>query len=82
MSEIVGGVSSDMLKSFVERIENLELEKAKVNDFLKDVFSEAKSEGFDTKILKQLIRIRKMNRREFEEQEEILQTYMNALNYN
>ena len=81
MSDI-GGVASDRLKSFVERIERLEEEKKALADDVKEVFAEAKSAGFDVKILRQVIRLRKMDANDRNEMEEILSIYMRALGMN
>ncbi|PIW28535.1 MAG: hypothetical protein COW30_07305 [Rhodospirillales bacterium CG15_BIG_FIL_POST_REV_8_21_14_020_66_15] len=78
MSEI-GGAASERLKSFVERIERLEDEKKALADDIKEVYSEAKSAGFDVKILRQLIRLRKMDPNDRNEMEEVLTIYMRAL---
>jgi uncharacterized protein (UPF0335 family) len=75
----VGGVSADRLRSLVERIERLEEERKALGSDIKDIFSEAKSAGFDVKVLRQLIRIRKMEPAEVEEQETLLDTYRRAL---
>jgi uncharacterized protein (UPF0335 family) len=79
MSEIISGVSSEQLRSFIERIENLEREKTHFGELLKEVYAEAKSEGFDPKIMRQVIRIRKMKKDELAEQEELLEIYRQAL---
>ncbi len=73
------GVARDQLRSFIERIERLEEEKKTIADDIKDVFGEAKGMGFDTKILKEVIKIRKMDRDERMEREAILDTYLAAL---
>ncbi len=73
------GVTADQLKQFVERIERLEEEKQTIADDIKDVYAEAKSTGYDTKILKQVIRIRKQDKAEREEQEALLDLYLSAL---
>jgi uncharacterized protein (UPF0335 family) len=73
------GVARDQLKSFIERIERLEEEKKTIADDIKDVYGEAKSTGFDTKILKKVISIRKQDKDERMEQEAILETYLMAL---
>jgi uncharacterized protein (UPF0335 family) len=73
------GVARDQLKSFIERIERLEEEKKTIADDIKDVYGEAKGTGFDTKILKKVIAIRKQDRDERMEQEAILETYLMAL---
>jgi uncharacterized protein (UPF0335 family) len=78
MSEI-GGAATERLKSFVERIERLEEEKKALADDIKEVYSEAKSAGFDVKILRQLIRLRKMDPADRNEMEEILTIYMRAV---
>lgn len=73
------GVARDQLRSFIERIERLEEEKKTVADDIKDVYGEAKGTGFDTKILKKVISIRKQDKDERMEQEAILDTYLAAL---
>ncbi|MBB1250138.1 MULTISPECIES: DUF2312 domain-containing protein [unclassified Rhizobium] len=73
------GVARDQLRSFIERIERLEEEKKTIADDIKDVYGEAKSTGFDTKILKKVIQIRKQDKDERMEQEAILETYLMAL---
>ncbi|MBP6951665.1 MAG: DUF2312 domain-containing protein [Alphaproteobacteria bacterium] len=75
----VGGVSSGQLKSFIERIERLEEEKAELGDQIRDVFAEAKGSGFDIKIIRQVLKIRKMETQERLEQEELLDLYLAAL---
>ena len=73
------GVARDQLRAFVERIERLEEEKKTVQDDIKDVYGEAKSMGFDTKILKQVIALRKKDDQERMEEELIRDTYLAAL---
>ncbi|HMG51249.1 MAG TPA: DUF2312 domain-containing protein [Inquilinus sp.] len=75
----VGGIAADRLKSFVERIERLEEEKAGISGDIKDVYAEAKGTGFDIKIIRQIIRLRKMERDDRREQEELLDLYKQAL---
>ncbi|HJO58735.1 MAG TPA: DUF2312 domain-containing protein [Nitrospinaceae bacterium] len=75
----VGGISSDRLKSFIERIERLEEEKAAIAADVKEVYSEAKSTGFDAKIIRQVVSLRKMEGAERREQEELLGLYKRAL---
>ena len=75
----VGGIAGDRLKSFVERIERLEEEKAALTSDTRDVYAEAKSAGFDVKILRQIIRLRKLDEPARNEQEELLELYMRAL---
>ncbi|WP_313194684.1 DUF2312 domain-containing protein [Shinella zoogloeoides] len=73
------GVARDQLRAFIERIERLEEEKATIADDIKDVYGEAKGTGFDTKILRKVIQIRKQDKDERMEQEAILDTYLHAL---
>ena len=73
------GVARDQLRSFIERIERLEEEKKTIADDIKDVYGEAKSTGFDTKILKKVIQLRRQDKDERMEQEAILDTYLAAL---
>lgn len=72
-------VAADQLKSFVERIERLEYEKQTISDDIKDVYAEAKGNGFDVKVLRQVIRLRKQDKTEREEMEAILDLYLQAL---
>lgn len=73
------GVAAGELKQFVERIERLEEEKKTLADDIKDVFAELKGRGFDTKAVRQILRIRKKDRSERQEEEAILELYMSAL---
>ncbi len=75
----VGGIAGDHLRSFIERIERLEEEKAALAADIKDVYAEAKGTGFDVKIMRQLVRLRKMEDHDRTEQEEILDLYKRAL---
>ncbi|MFK7902217.1 MAG: DUF2312 domain-containing protein [Nitratireductor sp.] len=77
MSDI--GVAKEQLKSIIERIERLEEEKKAISDDIKDVFGEAKANGFDTKVLRQVVRLRKQDMAEREEQETIRDLYLHAL---
>lgn len=74
-----GGVAADRLRSFIERVERLEEDKAAIMEDIKLVYGEAKGEGYDTKILRQVIRIRKMDRADRQEQEALLDLYLSAL---
>ena len=76
----VGGIAAEQLRAFIERIENLEEEKANLQNDLKDVYAEAKSAGFDTKIMRQLVRLRKMDRDDLAEQDALLDLYRRAVN--
>lgn len=75
----VGGIAADRLRSFIERIERLEDEKAALAADIREVFAEAKSNGFDTKIMRQVVRLRKMESADREEQELLLDLYKRAL---
>jgi uncharacterized protein (UPF0335 family) len=75
----VGGIASDRLRTIIERIERLEEEKAVLAEDIKEVFSEAKAAGFDVKILRQVIRLRKLESSDRQEQEAILDLYKRAL---
>lgn len=72
-------VAADQLKSIIERIERLEEEKKALSDDIKDVYGEAKANGFDTKILRKIIALRKQDRDERMEEESILELYMQAI---
>lgn len=71
--------NNDDLKQIVERIERLENEKDELGEDIKDIYLEAKSKGYDTKILRQIIRLRKMNPEDRQEMEALLDTYKAAL---
>ena len=73
------GVAADELKQFIERIERLEEEKKATSDDIRDVYAEAKGNGFDAKALRTIVRMRKMDVDERREQQDILDTYLNAL---
>jgi uncharacterized protein (UPF0335 family) len=74
-----GGFSGDQLRMFVDKIEKLEAEKKQIGEFIKEIFSEAKSQGFDVKILRKVLSIRKIDPRDREEQDTILDLYLHAL---
>ncbi len=73
------GFAKDHLRSFIERIERLEEEKAALAADIREVYSEAKGAGFDTKIMRQVLRIRKLDSADRQEQEAILDLYLSAL---
>lgn len=77
MSE--GNVAADQLRLFIERIERMEEEKTGIAADIADTYSEAKGQGYDTKIMKQVIRLRKMSNDDRQEMEAILDTYKSAL---
>src|SRR5207244_11331157 len=71
--------AKDQLKSVIERVERLEEEKKTISDDIRDVYAEAKGNGFDIKALRTIVRLRKQDVNERQEQETILETYMHAL---
>ena len=73
------GVAGDRLRSFVERIERLEEEIKALSDDKKDIYVEAKGEGFDVKILREVVRLRKQDEKERDEHDSLLDIYMHAL---
>lgn len=79
MTETGHNVTDDRLRLLVERVERLEEEKKAISDDIKDVFTEAKAVGYDAKIMKQIIRLRKMNPDDRAEMETILDLYKSAL---
>ena len=78
MSE-VGGVAGDRLRSFIERIERLEEERVTIAVDIREVYAEAKASGFDPKIMRQVVKLRKMESADRQEQEAILEVYKEAL---
>ena len=76
----VGGIDSTRLNSLIERIERLEEEKKGISSDIRDLYAEAKGFGFDVKIMKAIIKLRKMNQADRDEQEFLLETYRKALN--
>jgi uncharacterized protein (UPF0335 family) len=73
------GFAPERLRSFIERIERLEEEKAALTSDIREVYGEAKGTGFDTKIMRQVVKLRKMDRADVEEQETLLDIYCRAL---
>lgn len=78
MANVVG-IAAEQLQSIIQRIERLEEEKAATAGDIKEVYAEAKANGFDVKILRQVIRLRKMDKADRQEQEAILELYLSAL---
>jgi len=74
-----GGIAAEKLKSFVERIERLESEKTELAGDIREVYAEAKGSGFDTKIMRQIVRLRKMDSADRQEQEALLDVYKKAI---
>jgi uncharacterized protein (UPF0335 family) len=77
--DIIDTSTANQLKLFIEKIERLEEEKTELMENIREVFSEAKSVGFDVKVMKQIIKIRKMKQEDAQEQEELLDVYRAAL---
>lgn len=75
----VQGVSGERLKQYIERIERLTEEKEGLSDDIRDVYAEAKSAGFDSKIMKMIVRLRKMASEKRREEEELLDIYRSAI---
>jgi uncharacterized protein (UPF0335 family) len=75
----VGGVAVERLRSFIERIERLEEEKRALSGDIKEVYAEAKGIGFEPKIMRQIIKLRKMDKEEVDEEESLLDLYKQAL---
>lgn len=75
----VGGVDSSRLRSLIERIERLEEEKKEIGNDIRDIFAEAKAVGFDTKIMRAVLKLRKMNAADRDEQECLLEAYKKSL---
>lgn len=74
-----GGISADRLRSLIERIERLEEEKKALQSDIRDIFAEAKGAGFDVKIMRVVLKLRKMNAADRDEQEILTETYRKAL---
>ncbi|HEX4297794.1 MAG TPA: DUF2312 domain-containing protein [Devosia sp.] len=72
-------VAQDQIRAFIERIERMEEEKKAISDDIKEIYAEAKGNGFDTKVLRQVVRIRKQDHSERLEQEALLDLYLAAL---
>ncbi len=73
------GIEAEQLKSFIQRLEKLEEEKATITGYIRDVFAEAKAEGYEPKIMRKVLKTRRMKAEEVLEEEELYETYMQAL---
>ena len=76
-----GGIAADRLRSLIERIERLEEEKRELQSDIRDIFAEAKSAGFDVKAMRTILKLRKMNAADRDEQETMVETYRKALDF-
>jgi uncharacterized protein (UPF0335 family) len=74
-----GGVAADQLRAFVERIEHVEEEIKALNEGKKEIYSEAKGEGYDVSIIKEVIRIRKQDAKDRDEKESLIDLYLHAI---
>jgi uncharacterized protein (UPF0335 family) len=77
--DVLNATAQGQLKSIIERVERLEQEKAEIAEQIKEVFAEAKGNGFDTKVLRKVVRIRKQDRAKRMEEEAILDLYLSAI---
>ncbi len=75
----VGGIAADRLRQFIERIERLEEEKAALASDVREVYAEAKAVGFDPKVMRQIVKLRKMDSADQQEMEALIDTYKHAL---
>ncbi len=75
----IGSVAADHLRSYIERIERLEEEKKGLADDIKEIFAEAKGTGFDVKAMRAILRLRKMDKADYQEQEYMIDLYKHAL---
>ncbi|WP_420563518.1 DUF2312 domain-containing protein [Thalassobaculum sp.] len=78
-SPYIGGINAGQLESFIQRIENLEEEKANLAADIREIFAEAKAQGYDVKIMRQILKLRKMEEDDRDEQETLLEVYKRAL---
>lgn len=74
-----GGFAGEKLRQYIAQLEQLEREKSQIAEHIKDVYTVAKSTGFDTKTIRQVLKIRKLDNAKRQEQEELLETYLHAL---
>jgi uncharacterized protein (UPF0335 family) len=79
MTDTAAAIPGDRILSFIERVEQIEEELKALNEGKKEVFSEAKGEGYDVKVLKEILRIRKQDQDERDEQESLLDLYLRAM---
>ncbi len=75
----VGGIASDILRSYIERLERLEEEKKEIAEQIREVFAEAKGNGFDVKTIREVLKLRKLDSADRSEQEQLLDLYKQAL---
>lgn len=75
----IGGIAAEALRQSIDRIERLEEEKRALSEDIKEVYAQAKSQGFDTKVIRKIVSLRKQDRQEREEQEQLLELYLAAI---
>lgn len=75
----LGGIAAEALRQFLDRIERLEEEKRCLSEDISDVYGQAKSQGFDTKVIRKIVSLRKLDRQEREEQDQLLELYLAAI---
>lgn len=75
----IGGITAEQLRSYIERVERLEAEKADLAVTIREVMAEAKANGFDTKVMREVLKLRKMEAQDRAERESLLDLYMQAL---
>jgi uncharacterized protein (UPF0335 family) len=75
----IGGIAAEALRQFIDRIERLEEEKKNLSADIKDVYAQCKSQGFDTKIVRKIVALRKRDRQEREEEQQIMDLYLAAI---
>ena len=78
-SDIFGNVSADQLRLFIERVERLDEERRGITDDIRDVYAEAKANGYDTKTMRKVVALRRMEKHARDEADALLETYRNAL---
>jgi len=78
-ADVLNGNAQTQLKSVIERLERLEVEKSEIAEQIKEVFAEAKGNGFDVKVLRKVLRLRKQDRAKRQEEEAIMDLYLSAL---
>lgn len=75
----IGGIAAEALRQTIDRIERLEDEKRALSEDVKEVYGQAKSQGFDTKVIRKIVALRRQDRQEREEQEQLLELYLAAI---
>lgn len=78
-NSVIAGIAGDKLLSFLERIERLQEERKALNGDIREVFAEAKGNGFDPKIMRQALRIRAMDKDDYDEEQSLLEVYLRAI---